>query len=466
MNPRPYIEKHRMKLATKLLQHTGTRASITCIASAVGYPDSSHFSQRYEKFTGHRPSLEPKADSKDTILLLEQLRREAEAKRQGAPNYESMALPARRLNNDSSSPGEGVNAFWEEVRGFNREQALDYFRANISILGTHHFDFILEKSKLEGRRSRERGEELAVIALGCLRAIEFREGRNLWDEKVLGYAVLANARRLRLDFVGAKEAFQEIDKFRLDDVRRDVVLQLNIFKAYFHWWWKRDVDSSRKIVDPLLPEVRSYGSFEFLATTLSLAGEIHEAGGEPYRAVAMFEEAAECSFLTEDPYIKFGTHYNLAYLYANLSNAKKASDVLVKLNHLAHIANYRSFAIHLTLLEARIYRVSGNLRDAEPGFLEAREGFASLGLEIYAALASLELSLIYLDLAKPEQAFLMARSSMDFMSRYSSHREATAALAVLQEATGTATINKAMMKRALRHLEMVRKDPLALLLPL
>jgi hypothetical protein len=91
--------------------------------------------------------------------------------------------------------------------------------------------------------------------------------------------------------------------------------------------------------------------------------------------------------------------------------------------------------------------------------LKAREEFAGFSLDIYFALASLELALLYLELAKPDRAFSMAIGSIDCISRYSNHKEAMTALAVLQEASRTATINKAMLRRAWRHVELVRKDP-------
>jgi hypothetical protein len=130
-----------------------------------------------------------------------------------------------------------------------------------------------------------------------------------------------------------------------------------------------------------------------------------------------------------------------------------------KVKQLHKDSNLSNSATYLTLLEARIHRANGDLRRAEPAFLEAREGFMGPGLDIYIALTSLELALLYLDLAEPDRAFSMAMSSIDCISRYSYHREAMTALAALQEASRTSIINKAMLSRALRHVEMVRKDP-------
>jgi AraC-like DNA-binding protein/tetratricopeptide (TPR) repeat protein len=462
MNPGSYIEHHRMELARRLLQHThangrrpgAPRRGVTCIAFAVGYSNSNHFSERYEKFAGHRPTSEPKSDVKDTILLLEQLRRETEAKRQRKPIHRSLGLPAGL---GSSIRGEGVSALWEEIRDLDRKQALDYIQRNIGDLDTHHFDYLLEKSKLEGRRSRERGEEIALIALDCLRAIELRKGRDLLDEKVLGHAILANARGLRLDFVGAQEAFQFIDMIREDKLRPDVLLHVNILRAYLLWSWKRDVKSSVEMVESLLPEVRGSASSEFLALTLGLAGQIYEASGHLDRALSMYEEAVEASRFIYDSHIIFCANYNLSYMYASVSDGKKASEIFKKVQELQQAGVLTSSPIHVTLLEARIHRLNGDLRRAEAAFLEAREGFTGLGLGNYVAVSAIELALLYLDLAEPGRAFSMAITAIDCISRYSDHKEAMTALAILQEASRAAIINEAMLRQALCHLEVVSK---------
>jgi tetratricopeptide (TPR) repeat protein len=279
------------------------------------------------------------------------------------------------------------------------------------------------------------------------------------DEKVLAHAVLANARRLKMDFLGSQEAFQFIDAIKVDKLKPGLHFQVNIFRTLLHWWWKRDVDSSRKMIEPLLAEARRHASPEFLAITLDLAGQIYETGGQADHALAMYEEVVERSRFIDDPFVVFGAHYNVAAMYASLSNGKKASEIFKKVEQLCEDARYSNLGVYVTLLSARIYRANNDLRDAEPAFLEAREGFAGLGLDIYVALTSLELALLYLDLAKPDRAFSMAISSIDCISRYSYHKEAMTALAVLQEASRAATINKVMLRRAWRHLEMVRLDP-------
>lgn len=225
MNPGAYIEHHRMKLARRLLQHTGGRAKITCVALAVGYENSNYFSDRYNKVMDYRPRREPRADSGSSSALLQQLTK-AEATRRQQPHK-----PEKKCDHYVPQ-GEGVSAFWEEIRSLDRKGVLDYLSHNSRRLDTHHFSFLLEKSKLEGRKSRERGEELALISLDCLRAIELRKGCDFINEKVLGYTALAKARRLRLDFVGANEAFEAIDMIRLERTKPEVYLQVNISKAH------------------------------------------------------------------------------------------------------------------------------------------------------------------------------------------------------------------------------------------
>ena len=86
-------------------------------------------------------------------------------------------------------------------------------------------------------------------------------------------------------------------------------------------------------------------------------------------------------------------------------------------------------------------------------------GFINQNLDIYAALTSLELSALSLEQGNSGRALEMASSAIPIISQYSYHKEAIAALAILQEAETIQSIDKRVIKKALHHLELVRTDP-------
>ncbi len=68
------------------------------------------------------------------------------------------------------------------------------------------FDLLREKSRQEGRRDRQRGIELAELALLSLDVSAAALGERIHELRALGRAWLGNAKRLALDFPGAEEA--------------------------------------------------------------------------------------------------------------------------------------------------------------------------------------------------------------------------------------------------------------------
>lgn len=453
MNPAPYIEHHRMELARRLLQHT--RGKISSVAFAVGYTKSSHFSDRYKKWAGHRPSKEPRADSKVVTVLLAQLQRSAPSR----PQDHNLRIPedmAISAGEDLDMPS--LARFWSDIHGLNRVQIHDYCRRHLAALDLRHFHFLLEKSKLEGRKCRVRGEELCLAALDALRAVEFSSCRDFPDEKILCYAHLANHRRLRFDMMGARDAFRLIDEVMPRKPKPTVFLQVSYFRAYLLWYDRR-LGSAVKLVEQILPGVRAQGSNELRVRILQLAGELYDCSGQPDRALPFFEEAVTATRFVADPYITLPAHYNLAYFLARSSNAQRASQLFEKVRQLHEEANRADSNIYLVLLDAMINKASGNLRAAESAFLEAREGFRGLGYDILEALTDLELALLYLELGETHCAFSAATAAIPPISRYSAHKEAVAALAILQEASKEGIFHTGIIKQALHHLEFVRKDP-------
>lgn len=454
MSPKEYIRHHRIELAKRIIRHT-TKAEKYVIAYAVGYRDQSLFTRTYSRHEGHAPGQEPKADANETILLLEKLR-QARSQWEETPDPK-IARNTAEISVSVNSHENNLTRFWEDIRHLDRERVQEYIYRNAYSLEMHHFNFLLEKSKLEGRRRRERGEELAQVALDCLRILEFTKRREFLGSKTLGYAILANARRFQGDVSGAKEAFREVDRLMPKDPEPILYLQVSFFRAYL-LWWQRDVGSAIKLVEEILPEIRECASHELLARTLQLAGEIYECNGNSERALPLFEEAVGFSQFVDDPYVTIGGYYNLSYLNAKLSNVERATQLFEIVRKLHAETGLDGSSVYVTLLEASIHQANGELRAAESAFLEAREGFERLGLPIYVALTSLELALLYLDLEEPSRAFSMATRAIDCVSQYSFHKEATAALAILQEVSQS-NISRATVRQALHHIELVRKDP-------
>ena len=82
------------------------------------------------------------------------------------------------------------------------------------------------------------------------------------------------------------------------------------------------------------------------------------------------------------------------------------------------------------------------------------------GADVLTALVTLDLAALYLDLGRNHDAFSAATEVIPIVSRYS-HREAIAALAILQEVIQRRRIDVQIVQRVLLHVDLLRKDPLS-----
>ncbi len=78
----------------------------------------------------------------------------------------------------------------------------------VSLCSTVLFDLLRKVSRLEGRKKRQRGIELAKLALVSLERSDRVFGDRIHDLRAHGWAWLGNAYRLALDFSEAAAAFE------------------------------------------------------------------------------------------------------------------------------------------------------------------------------------------------------------------------------------------------------------------
>lgn len=481
MRPGEYIEHHKVKLAQKIVRNT--RADLYHVAFAVGYTGNSQFSRSYKKVVGYPPSEERIADLAEateprhlnpTPLLSGKA---ADPKvSMGTAEVVIAKDPEHVLDNDinqgrrvdrdptttSAARGLGIESFWGEVENLDHESIKYFLLRRVGLIEVDHFHLFLEKSKYAGRVSRARGEELALAALDSLRVIELRNGVDLPDEKAIAYANLGNLRRMQFNLDGAGESFRLANRFLPCDSCENPILfaQVKYLEAVF-LWWRRDVGGAINLIHDTLPIIRRHGPHELLARALQLAGEIPLCAGYPERALPLFMEAVTLTQFIDDPYVVFSANFNLTFLYAKLSKTAEATALIEKVQRLYQNVEGEVMSFHLLHLRGLVCRINNRRGQAESLFLEAREGFLGQGQHIFASLVSLELSLLYLEQQEPSQAFSMAVSAIPAVAQYSAHKEAITALAILQEAETRRRVDRSVIKKALHHLELVRKDPTA-----
>ncbi len=443
MAPKGYVDHHRVLLAQKILRHTSL--FIYKVAFLVGFTNQTMLCRTYKRVLGYPPG--------DEVRLVDSEEEAEGLDPRVSTNSGEIDLEPARID---------LNEFWERVKEMDRPRLKAYMVRHMRSIGVEHHRLLLEKAKHEGRRSKARGEELAHIAVDALNLVGFQQGEEFFDEKAIGYASIANACRVRYKLEEARRWFRVADRFLPKDRGERPLLfaQVDFLRALL-LWWRRDMEGSLRLTESILPDIRRYASHELLARILLLRGDIFDQSGHPDRAVSPFLEAVSLARFIDDPYIVFIANFNLAFLYVRLPMTPEATAQLSKVKELYGLVEEQVPACHMMYLEGSVCSSNGDFQQAERLLLDAKRGFVDLDLEIDTALVLLDLSLIYLDLARPEKAFPMALSAIPYVSRISSHPEAIAALSMLQEAVLLQRIDAPIARSALDHLERIRKDPVA-----
>jgi tetratricopeptide (TPR) repeat protein len=455
MRPRDYVEYHRLRLAQGILRYTDVR--LYTVANTVGYNYQSQLSKNFGKKLGHRPKEEPKADPDEVRALLKGMPTEL-------LNPGSLPDPGRSPNTAeetiAGSTAADMEEFWAEASRMNGDELKRYMFRQANAISFKHFHFLVEKAKYEGRVDRKRGVELAHSALDALNLVESWTGEVYTDERTFGYAVIGNHHRLDFDLEESDKWFRRATRLLPAALEENPLLfaEVNQLRVSL-LWWQRHVGEAIQLFNVVLPIIREHGSSELLARTLQLGGDIYLSTDHTDRAAPLFLEAVELARSIDDNYVVFSAHYNLTYLYAKTSQPAMAQAQYEEVKKLRPTVQVSQFQI--AYLKGLVYTVNGRYDAAEAWYLEAAEGFVAQGLGIFAAIASLELSLIYLQQGKEPKAFSTASNTIPIISQYSCHKEAISALALLQEAARAQCIDKAAVRKALHHLELIRRNPTA-----
>ena len=458
--PRDYVEYHRIMLAQRIIRHTSI--FYWQVGTKVGYSDQSVFTRAYGRVLGYPPSDEAKAEDLPPV--------EKKKLPRPVPEVPPDLLDPRSSPNTAELSYTGaqqhdLSQFWETISILNCMEIKSYVAQNVESVGIEHFHYLLEKAKYEGRSNRARGEELGLAALDVLRLVEFKGSCEFPDEKAIAYANLANTCRLRYDFQGAEKWFQYAYRFLPSDPLQKPLLyaEVNLLKTSL-LWWQLNTEAAVAMIDKVTPCARQHGSHALVARAVLLAGEIYDYTGHPDRAVSLFQEAAGLSRFVDDPFVALAAHYNLAFLYARLDQEAEAVSAFTGAREEYDKGQTQVPVVFMKYLEAAVCRISGNLDAARSLFIEARKGFETLKLEMYSALVALDHALLLLEMGEPDEALMSATMAISVISRSSGHPDAMAALVVLQEAAKQQEFQESTIKKAIHHLDLIRKDPTSTLM--
>jgi tetratricopeptide (TPR) repeat protein len=299
--------------------------------------------------------------------------------------------------------------------------------------------------------------EVAVAAADALDERVY-EGALVEDMRGRARVYLANARRVMSDFTGSRQIFREAHlhfaRGSGDPLGRG---HLFFFEATLRWA-ERQLEPAHRLLDRAMAYYEQAGDKHLVGVAMFQRHAVLERAGDAEGAVTAIRDALPLLDPVRDPRVWQIAHHALVWC---LNESGRHDDALALLEQVR--AGYsgtsdRMLLLRLTWTEGRIELSRGRLLEAEQAFTTVRSAFIDERIPIEVALASLDLAVVYLRQGRTAEIKRLAVEMLTIFRSLHIHREAIAALMLLQQAVEMETLTLGLITELAAYLERSRNN--------
>lgn len=200
------------------------------------------------------------------------------------------------------------------------------------------------------------------------------------------------------------------------------------------------------------------GPDEAGAILLNRAGT-YQQQNKSEEALRTLVKAAEAIDAERQPRLLYGALFNRASNLLLLGRAEEAAPLVPEVRRLADRLGNGIDGIRTTWLEANCATGLGRREEALEKLDKVREGFEGKSLPFDYALASLDAILLYREENRFPEIKTLAAGILAFFQAQNVHREAIAAILLLQEAAEQEKITAGLVERLKDYLAQARRTP-------
>ncbi len=471
---RVYIERRRLEIADRMVRNS-PHLEIGRISLAVGYDYHSTFAEAYEKWLGEVPKVarrKPSPPEMEYQLWRQWMRAELDDETAWGVLKTALELYPSLEGRLREHYGEGspievdggryeqwmAEELWRDLRRLPFEaqgRLVGHRRFHTSAL----FDLLRKKSREEGRKDRQRGIELAELALASLEGCEKIFGERLHELRALGHAWLGNAHRLAFDFPAADASFVRAEaEWRVPRRTEDLTVLARIREREAALRiFQRSYREALRLVDRCRELFRVSGDPHGEARSWIQLAAIRGYTGDSEDAIVALQTAKELVNAQKDPHLAFVVYSCLANDQAKIGRYSEAAKTLIQCRAYCKRLEHPLGALKVRWLDATIHQGTGHASTAETIFLLARDGYA--GVEEFSALGmvSLDLAILYAEQGRWASARETAADAVPIIESQRLHAETLAAVRLLAHAVEAGNVPWALLRQVR---EAVLKDPL------
>ncbi len=302
-----------------------------------------------------------------------------------------------------------------------------------------------------------RAVELAELAV---RASEVTTGEEAFRRRLQGFAwsFLGNARRVAGDLPGADQAFGNVHRLRRAPALTD--------PGPLEDWRVFDLEASLRREQRLWDDALRLHDQALVAAPIRDRGRILlkkavtlEQNGDHELAIATLTQAAQHVDARREPRLGFALYSNLALNLCRLDRFIEAEEILPKARRLAVQLGNGLDLVRLRWVEGLAAAGLGRTEEAVLALSHVRADLGARGITYDAALATMELAVLYLEEERHREVKILARQMAPIFQTQGVHREALAALKLFRAAAEREEATAELARRLVHYLHRARYNP-------
>ena len=348
-----------------------------------------------------------------------------------------------------------------ELRGLD----VDLAEARVDRVGRrfrspHLASLLLAESRRRLEAEPGEAERFARLALRVLDRVP-PERRDFWADSIAvrSRAAIGNALRAAGDLAGANDVFRAL-RARLASHPSDdpeVHAEVSCLEAELRRDQRRFAEA-RGLLSRAVLCYRQAGRRDGVAQALIQEGVVERLVEDPAAALGCFTEAMETVSEEESPDLYLCAVTYRAVSLCDLDDYGRAEElVAAHRRHYARSVGPWSVS-RLRWLEGRVHHGLGRPERAEECLEEARGAFLAAGDDLYAALVSLDLAVLYLEQRRWSELRAVAGAVGQSVCPERVRQHEMAAIILFQKAVAAERVTAAAVRRLQGSLEHLRQD--------
>jgi len=306
---------------------------------------------------------------------------------------------------------------------------------------------------------------LAALAVGVAERLDPRVSSpagpaEIADLRARAWGELGNARRVANDLLGAEAALERSLACAEEGSGEPLLLARLLDLAASLHSDQRRFETAFQLLDLVHQIYWQHGERHLAGRALISKGNYLLLNNDPEAALRLIVSGLDLVDRRRDPALILAAVHGIIDITVRLERFEEAQHLLRASRRLYYeYADELNF-LKLRWVEGKINAGLGNLSRAEAAFQEIRDGFRAHEMPYHLAVASLDLAAVWLSQGRTAELRDLVEEMVGTFQAFGIHREAIAALLMLQEAVVAERATAALLRSVAAQLQRLQYEPM------